>query len=170
MLKYLHKEIVMVSCKFTYTSDLLKKITKTSLRRSNTIMEILLAIILVGSISLFAIKSIPSAIVLAGVFVFTVVAQVLTNIRLGKINNVLLNQTVELDFDVKNMKYVQKMDDAVLNDATIDYGIIKKIKEVDDLLYLYLNSQSAFIIPKNSFKSMEEYRKAFELVSNNYVE
>lgn len=160
----------MVSCKFTYTSDLLKKITKTSLRRSNTIMEILLAIILVGSISLFAIKSIPSAIVLAGVFVFTVVAQVLTNIRLGKINNVLLNQTVELDFDVKNMKYVQKMDDAVLNDATIDYGIIKKIKEVDDLLYLYLNSQSAFIIPKNSFKSMEEYRKAFELVSNNYVE
>lgn len=159
----------MVNCKFTYTDELLKKITKTSLKKSNLIMEILLGIILIASISLFAIKSTASAIVLAGVFVVTVIAQVLTNIKLGKINNVLLNQTVEIDFDIKNMKYVQKMDDATLNDAVIDYGVIKKIKEVDELLYLYLNSQSAFIIPKNSFKSTEEYRKAFELVSNNYV-
>ena len=159
----------MISCKFTYTDDLLKKITKTSLKKSNIIMEVLLGIILIGSVSLFAIKSTASAIVLAGVFVVTLIAQVLTNIKLGKINNVLLNQTVEIDFDMKNMKYVQKMDDATLNDAVIDYAIIKKIKEVDEFLYLYLNSQSAFIIPKNSFKSMEEYRKAFELVSNNYV-
>lgn len=160
----------MINCEFTYNDELLKKITKASTKLTNIITEIMLGIIIISAVALFATKDVTAGVIFLAVAVLTVVAQILTNRRLYKINSFLLNQKVKLQFDIKSMKYVQTMEDAVLQDANIEYTVISKVKQVDDLMFLYFNSKSALIVPKTAFKSYEEYKKAYDLASNNYVE
>lgn len=159
----------MINCEFTYNDELLKKITKASTKLTNMITEIMLGIIIISSAALFATKETVTGIIFAVVAVLTVVAQIISNRRLYKLNSFLLNQKVKLQFDVKGMKYVQTMADEVLQDANIEYAIISKVKQVNDLMFLYFNSRSALIVPRTAFKSYEEYKKAYDLASNNYV-
>lgn len=159
----------MINCEFTYTTEFLKKISKASSKVSNMIAEIMLGIIVVATVALFATGEVTTGIVFAVVAAVTVLAQVLVNLRLYKVNSFLLNQKVNLQFDIKSMKYVQKIDDQVLQEASIEYTVISKVKQVDDLMFLYFNSKSALIVPKSAFKSFEDYKKAYDLASNNYV-
>lgn len=159
----------MIKCEFAYTGDLLKQITKASTKVSNIISEIMLGIIVIADVALFATRQISAGVVFVVIAVLTLLAQILTNIRINKANSFLLNQKVSLQFDVKSMKYVQKLDKVILQDADIEYSVFSKVKQVDDFLFLYFNSRSALIVPRTAFKSFEDYQKAVDLTSNNYV-
>ncbi len=160
---------VMIKCKFEYTEGLLKKINTTSLKVSNLINELLLFIILVGSVILFVTGNLVLGIVLAVVFVLFAVSLYLFNEAIYKSNIILRGQQVHILFNEGNMDMSCSRGENQLYKANFEYVAIKKLEVKQDLIYVYFDKKSVIIIPKLAFTTETDYNKAIELLGNNYM-
>jgi len=159
----------MIKCGFEYSFNLLQKINSNTLKRYNIINEILIGLIFVAIAVMFVVGNIVLGVILSITTVFLITSLIFTNISIKKSNNILLGQRVEVVFDEKKMNTTGLLGDKVLYKTNIEYSVIKKVIDKPEFIYIYLDKKSIIIIPKASFKTVEDYKQAFELASNNYV-
>ncbi|MFQ6724391.1 MAG: YcxB family protein, partial [Clostridia bacterium] len=84
-------------------------------------------------------------------------------------NRVLIGQKVNMVFNESNMTMTTKIGEKVLYRANFQYSAIKKVVSKQDLVFVYFDNTSVVVIPKYSFKTRQDYKRAMELVGNNYV-
>lgn len=159
----------MIESNFEYTEGLLNKINTSTLKKWNLINEILMAIILAGSVVLFVTGNTAISIIGTVVFVLLATTLVLFNKAIARSNKILLNQQIKIVFNQNNMVMTSKLGDKQLYNATFEYSAIKKVVNKQGLSYVYFDKKSIIIIPQDSFKTFDEYKTAMELISNNYV-
>ena len=159
----------MIEAKFEYTRNFLNQINLNATKKSNLINEIALFVILVSAIVCFVVKNIWFGVSLSVVFVGLLVGIIFTNKTLARTNRPLLGQKVRVMFDESEMHMVGTLGDKVLYTSTFDYKAVKRVEEKQDLIYIFFNKTAVIVVPKSSFKTEADYKKAFELISNNYV-
>jgi hypothetical protein len=126
-------------------------------------------IILVSSAILFATHNIVLGAIFGGVFVVFLAMLVLVNMFKSTNNQMLEGQDVNVKFDEQNLMIICSLNNEVLYSAAVEYSTIKSVKKSKELMFLYVNKNSAIVIPKASFASVEDYNKVIQLVQNNYV-
>ena len=62
-----------------------------------------------------------------------------------------------------------KLGEKVLNKVNFEYSAIKKVSSKDDFVIVYFDKVSAVVIPRNSFKNTQDYKKAMDYIGNNYI-
>lgn len=159
----------MIEAKFEYTSQFLNKLNKGAVKKNNLINEIAMFIVLAAAVVGFIIGNTFMGISLIVVFGALLTSFVLSNIAISKSNMQLLGQKVNIEFGASNMKMVGTIGDKVLYDTTFEYKAIKKVEVRQDIVYIFFDSKSVITVPQTAFKTNEDYRKATELISNNYV-
>ena len=81
----------------------------------------------------------------------------------------MLGQQVSIQFNDKDMLMSATQGQIVIYKARIEYSVIKKVVEKNDLAFLHINKKAIIVMPKNAFKTAQEYQKAIDLSVNNYV-
>ena len=159
----------MIESNFEYTENLIGKINAISIKKYNVITEIFMAIILIGSGVLFAVKSILLGGIFLAIFIMLTISLCFSNRSINKSNSILVGQKVNIKFDEDKMHVTTKLGNKVLYSVGFEYQAIKKVVSKPDLVFVYFDRVSAVIIPKNSFNAGKEYKKAMEYLNNNYV-
>ena len=159
----------MIEAKFEYTNSLLSQINANTTKKSNLINEIALFIILVGAVICFVVENVWFGVSLLVIFAALIVSLVIANRSVARVNRPLLGQKVRVMFDKAEMHMFGTRGDKLLYTTTFDYKAIKKVEQRQNLIYIFFDKLSVVIVPKTSFKTEEDYKKAFELISNNYV-
>ena len=159
----------MVESNFKYTYSLLDKINKNATKNVNLFCEIAMFIILLGSIVLFVLGHTVLGVVFAVVFAVLLVSLIFANKSIKQSNAILRGQNVKVVFNETNLIMTTLSGNKILSRATMEYNAVKKVEEKQDLLYVFFGKNMAVIMPKNSFKNVQEYNKAKQLASNNYV-
>ena len=159
----------MIKCGFEYDFNLLQKISNNTLKKYNVINEVLVGLMFVAIAIMFIFDNIVLGTIFSVILVFLIVNLVFANTLIKKSNNGLLGQRVELVFKEHSMDMSGILGDKVLYKTVIEYSVIKKVVDKSEFIYVYLDKKSIIIIPKASFKSMEDCKKAIELSGNNYV-
>lgn len=159
----------MVECNFTYTNELLDKISRVSTKKINLISEIAIGIILIGVFVLFATSNILLGFIFLAIFAMLLVSIIFINRSIIKSNRMLLNQNISIVFNEENMKMKAIMGDRVVYSASFEYSAVIKVENLQELTYVYFNKSSVIVIPKSSFQTQDDYEKAMQLVANNYV-
>lgn len=158
----------MIKCEFEYDREFVAQIAKNSTRVTNIILEICMFIILVATAIVFVMGELITGAVFAVMFVSFLVLLPVVNRSAYKVNNILLGQRVELEFNKDDMLFKAYVGKEMSSEAVIKYSVIKKINEIKGLVYLYIARGSAIVIPINAFDSRTQYQKAMELAGNNY--
>ena len=159
----------MVESNFEYTEGLIKKVNTNASRKCNLITEIAMFIILLGMVALFIGGNTALGLISGGVFIVLLVGLIFSNLSIEKSNRVLVGQNVNIVFYDKKMTMTAKLGQRTLYRANFDYNAITNIKYYQDLMVVYFNKVSAVVIPKTSFKTIQDCERAVELMSNNYV-
>ena len=159
----------MVESNFEYTEGLIKKVNTNATRKCNVITEIAMFIILLGMVALFVGGNTILGLIAVCVFIVLLVSLIFSNISIEKSNRILVGQNVNIVFYDKKMTMTAKLGQRTLYRANFDYNAITDIKHHQDLMVVYFNKVSAVIVPKTSFKTMQDCQKSVELMSNNYV-
>lgn len=159
----------MIESSFEYTTELLNKINRNVVKKSNIINEIAMLIILVGAVVGFIVGNKVIGISLIVVFVGLLISLVFTGKAIAGANRALLGQKVNITFSDVDMHMTGLIGDKAIYNASFEYKAIKKVNVVQDLIYIYFDRSSVIIVPKNSFKTSEECEKVIQLTSNNYV-
>ena len=159
----------MVSCEFAYTEQLLKRINKSIIKKTTAIGELVLFVVFISAAMLFIWSGVEMACICLGVFVSLWISLTLSKKAVARANIMLLNQKIQLIFNRENINIIASQGGIEVSNDTLEYSAIRKVKERDDLLYIYIGKKIAIIAPKDSFASLEDYEKAVELVNNNYV-
>lgn len=159
----------MVKCKFNYNEDMLNKLAKNSTKLADLITEICCGILVVAGSVMFALGRTGLGITSIVIMVVLFGSMVLNNMSIKRNNMLFLGREVNVKFDKEGMKVVTSFNDKEISNININYSIIRNIKEIDGLVYLYLPKNSAVVIPKKGFESAEEYKLALELAGKNYI-
>lgn len=159
----------MIECSFEYNFNLLQKINNNTLKKYNIINEILIGLIFIAIAVMFVVGNIILGIILSITSACLIASLIFTNISIKKSNNILLGQRVKVVFKEDDMNMTGLLGDKVLYKTTIEYSVIKKVVEKSEFVYVYLDKKSIIVIPKASFKTTQDYKKAIELAGNNYV-
>lgn len=159
----------MIECNFEYTDTLIKNINLKSTKKYNMMIEIALFVMFVATLVLIITHNKVMAIVCGGMLVALLGVLVITNIILSKNNSILLGQKVNIKFDKELLIIVSKLGNKELYKANVEYDAIKSVEMYKDIIFLYINKESAIIIPKICFKSNKDYNTVMQLVQNNYI-
>ena len=159
----------MINCNFVYSKELLEQIARNSTRKVNRILEICLVLMLISIVVIFCAGEVTMGVIFSVMFVAFVISLIVTNISIRKSSNLLLNQRVELQFDKDFMYMKTYIGEDMLSNSKIDYSVIKKIKNIEGLMYLYISNNSAVIIPVTAFETQEQCKKAMDFAGNNYT-
>ena len=159
----------MIESSFEYTSGLINKINKISIKKYNAIVEIAMFIILLGAGILFITHNTIMGVIASVIFVILLISLILSNMSINRSNHVLIGQAVKVVFNDDEMSMLTTLGNKVLYKAKFEYAAVKSVKEYKDLVFIYFNKTSAVIVPKTSFRTSQDCQKAVELVSNNYT-
>ncbi len=158
----------MIECNFEYTNQLIDNINSQVLKKYNIFIEVALAIMLIGAVVLFVVENFVMGAIMAGLVVLIGVCWIFTNKTIKRSNQALFGQSVAIKFNEENMQLNLAVGDRVVNESTISYSVIKNVVDNKNLLFLYIDKTRAIIIDKIGFKTSEDYKRALQLVSNNY--
>jgi ABC-type uncharacterized transport system permease subunit len=159
----------MIESNFEYTEKLINNINTASIKKYNLGIEIAMFIILLGAVVLFVTSNTLIGVICSAIFIMLLISLVFANLSITKSNRVLVGQRVNIIFNEDNMVMTSKLGEKVLYKANFEYKAIKKVKDNQDLVFVYFDKVSVIIIPKTSFKTSKECKKAMELIGNNYV-
>jgi len=158
----------MVKCKFEYTGEMLKSISKRATKNISIFMEIAMIAILAASVVLFVVGQTMIGVVGVAVLVAFGVSLYFINRSVISSNAVLAGQEVNVEFKDKEMHMEGKMGDAVLYNANLEYNAIKKLKQDNQFIYIFFDKTSVVTIPKICFKSSNDMDKVLHLLGNDY--
>ncbi len=159
----------MVKCKFIYNEDILNKLARNSTKVADLIIEICCGILVVAGAVMFALGRTGLGITAVIVFACLIGSMVVNNLSIKRNNMVFLGREVNIKFDKEVMNVITSFNNHEISNMNINYSVIKNIKEVEEVIYLYLSDSSAVVIPKKCFRSAEDYKLAMELVGKNYI-
>lgn len=159
----------MIESNFEYTEKLISKINSSGIKKDNLITEIAMFIILLGSVIMFVTDNIFMGLISSVVFVVLIGCLVSSNISIRKSNQILIGQRVKVVFDDYHMTMTTSLGEKVLYRAQFEYKSIKKFKNKDGLMFVYFSKDAVIVIPTNSFKTVQDYKKAKGLLGNNYL-
>lgn len=159
----------MIESNFEYTENLINKINSNAVKKYNLAIEIAMFIILLSAVLMFIVATVALGVIFSVVFVLLGVSLFFNYKAINKSNRVLVGQNVNIVFNQKNMLMTTKLGNKTLYKANFEYNTIRKVEEKNDLVFLYFDKVTVIVIPKISFKTTEQYKKALDLVANNYV-
>ena len=165
---YVYRRGNMIECEYSYTYGLLNKISSHSTRGVKLTCQITTFIALICLVVLFVSGHIATGIILAITWLVICIPVYVFIKSINKANRLLLNQNVKMVFDKNGVTITNFIRDKELANATIDYKVIKQVKVIKDLIYMYINRNSAIIVPKESFANSADCDRVIQLVSNNY--
>lgn len=158
----------MIEANFEYTENLIHKINSTSMKTETLIIKIAMLVILLGSAILFITSNTTLGFIFLGMFAILLISLSVNSKDINKSNRILIGQKINIMFNENSMTAINKLGEKTLYKANFKYSAIKKIKYKQDLLFIYFDKTSVVIIPKNSFKTLQEYERALELIRNDY--
>lgn len=159
----------MIESNFEYTENLINKINACVIKKYNLFTEIAMFIILLSCVVLFITHNVMLGIIFCIIFICLLVSLIISNKGIEKSNKILIGQQVKVVFNEHNIGMTTKLGNRILYNAKFEYNAIKKVDEKKDLMFIYFDKISAIIVPRTSFKTSEEYKKAVELAVNNYT-
>ncbi len=159
----------MIECNFEYTEKLINKVNSESMKKYNIIIEIAMILILISAIAMFITGNTLLGISGIVLNVSLAVSLWINNRSINRSNEVLIGQKVNIKFAEDKMLMTIKLGEKVLNKVNFEYSAIKKVSSKDDFVMVYFDRVSAVIIPRDSFKTTKDYRKAMDYVGNNYI-
>ena len=160
----------MIEAKFEYSYQYIKDLNKSTMKTYNMIGQIALFLIFCGIGVMFGVsKNILLGVLISITFVILLVGFVSANKAVERANRALLGQHIDLSFSEGEMTMTASVEGENFYTARIDYKTIKSVKVKDNLMYINFNKNSAVIVPKSAFKTEENFVKALERVTNNYV-
>ena len=159
----------MVENNFEYTAGLINKINKTGIKKYNLVIEIAMFFILLGAVLLFVTDNIWLGVIFSILFIVLLAGLVFANLSITMSNKVLIGQHINIKFKDDKMSMTALLGEKTLYNADFEYKAIKKIKNDDELIFVYFDKVSVVVMPKFGFKTTADYKRAVELLSNNYI-
>ena len=81
----------------------------------------------------------------------------------------MIGQRVRVVFEDYTMTMTTSIGEKVLYRANFEYKAIKKIVNKDGLMFVYFAKDAVIVVPTDSFKTIQDYKKAKDLLGNNYL-
>lgn len=158
------------------TTKLTKEMYSSFLRRHSRISFIIIricyVIIFLSGITSLTIGLVYGDIDLSNViycftmgllFVLYDIFYIKLNLSLVKNKN-LIDCEYSFKFNETDLELTLKKDANVLASEKLNYNLIYKVLFYDDCIYVYVNRINAYIIEKNGFNTVEDYKKTLQIL------